>query len=149
MALTLLSAKKYTFSLKVTIQKSGKLGFSAPTAEELGIDVDTYAKFFMDDENPKSPIVVFNKTKDEDSFKANKSGDYYSLTTTVLFDSLGFDFKKQSIICDLKREEEYDSFVGGKAYRIVSRAPKSRKKAIVPPVSNPEPEKKPDMEDQQ
>ena len=103
----------------------------------------------MDDENPKSPIVVFNKTKDEDSFKANKSGDYYSLTTTVLFDSLGFDFKKQSIICDLKREEEYDNFVGGKAYRICSRAPKSRKKAIVPPVSNPEPEKKSDMEDQQ
>lgn len=149
MALTLLSAKKYTFSLKVTIQKSGKLGFSGPTAEELGIDVDTYAKFYMDDENPKSPIVVFSKNKDDDSFKANKSGDYYSLSTTVLFDSLGFDFKKQSIICDLKREEEYDNFVGGKAYRIVSRAPKSRKKAIVPPVSNPEPEKKSDMEDQQ
>ena len=33
MALTLLSAKNFAFTLKVTIHKSGKLGFSAPTAE--------------------------------------------------------------------------------------------------------------------
>ena len=42
MALTLLSAKNFTFTLKVTIQKSGKLGFSAPTAEALGIDTKSY-----------------------------------------------------------------------------------------------------------
>jgi len=149
MALTLLSAKNFTFTLKVTIQKSGKLGFSAPTAEALGIDTNTYAKFYMDDENPMSPVVVFSKNKDDDSFKANKSGDYYSLSTTILFDSLGFDFKKQNIICDLKREEEADAIVGGEAYRLVSRAPKSRRKTTASSVTTPEQQKESEKEEHQ
>lgn len=148
MALTLLSAKNFTFTLKVTIQRSGKLGFSAPTAEALGIDTNTYAKFYMDDENKLSPVVVFSKNKDDDSFKANKSGDYYSLSTTILFDSLGFDFKKQNIICDLKREEEADAIVGGTAYRLVSRAPKSRRKTTASSVTTPEQQKEVDKEEQ-
>ena len=149
MALTLLSAKNFAFTLKVTIQRSGKLGFSAPTAEALGIDTNTYAKFYMDDENPMSPVVVFSKNKDDDSFKANKSGDYYSLSTTILFDSLGFDFKKQNIICDLKREEDADAIVGGEAYRLVSRAPKSRRKATATTTTTPEPQKESDKEEHQ
>ena len=148
MALTLLSAKNFAFTLKVTIQRSGKLGFSAPTAEALGIDTNTYAKFYMDDENPMSPVVVFSKNKDDDSFKANKSGDYYSLSTTILFDSLGFDFKKQNIICDLKREEEADAIVGGEAYRLVSRAPKSRRKTTASTATTPEPQKESEKEKQ-
>lgn len=148
MALTLLSAKNFAFTLKVTIQRSGKLGFSAPTAEALGIDTNTYAKFYMDDENPMSPVVVFSKNKDDDSFKANKSGDYYSLSTTILFDSLGFDFKKQNIICDLKREEDADAIVGGTAYRLVSRAPKSRRKATATTATTPEPQKESEKEEQ-
>lgn len=147
MALTLLSAKDFSFTLKVTIQRTGKLGFSAPTAEALGIDSDTYAKFYMDDENKLSPVVVFCKNKDEDSFKANKSGEYYSLSTSILFESLGFDFKKQSIICDLKREEEADAIVGGEAYRLVSRAPKSRRKATSSTVTTTEQQKEVDMEE--
>ena len=149
MALTLLSAKNFSFTLKVTIQRTGKLGFSAPTAEALGIDSNTYAKFYMDDENKQSPVVVFSKNKDDDSFKANKSGDYYSLSTTILFDSLGFDFKKQNIICDLKREEDADAIVGGEAYRLVSRAPKSRRKATTTPATTPEPQKESDKEEHQ
>lgn len=149
MALTLLSAKNFAFTLKVTIQRSGKLGFSAPTAEALGIDTNTYAKFYMDDENPMSPVVVFSKNKDDDSFKANKSGDYYSLSTTILFDSLGFDFKKQNIICDLKREEDADAIVGGTAYRLVSRAPKSRRKATATTATTPEPQKESEKEEHQ
>lgn len=148
MALTLLSAKNFAFTLKVTIQRSGKLGFSAPTAEALGIDTNTYAKFYMDDENPMSPVVVFSKNKDDDSFKANKSGDYYSLSTSILFESLGFDFKKQNIICDLKREEDADAIVGGEAYRLVSRAPKSRRKATATTATTPEPQKESDKEEQ-
>ena len=149
MALTLLSAKNFAFTLKVTIQRSGKLGFSAPTAEALGIDTNTYAKFYMDDENPMSPVVVFSKNKDDDSFKANKSGDYYSLSTTILFESLGFDFKKQNIICDLKREEDADAIVGGEAYRLVSRAPKSRRKTTASTATTPEPQKESDKEEHQ
>ena len=149
MALTLLSAKNFAFTLKVTIQRSGKLGFSAPTAEALGIDTNTYAKFYMDDENPMSPVVVFSKNKDDDSFKANKSGDYYSLSTTILFDSLGFDFKKQNIICDLKREEDADAIVGGEAYRLVSRAPKSRRKTTASTATTQEPQKESDKEEHQ
>ena len=148
MALTLLSAKDFAFTLKVTIQRTGKLGFSAPTAEVLGIDGNTYAKFYMDDENPMSPVVVFSKNKDDDSFKANKSGDYYSLSTTILFDSLGFDFKKQNIICDLKREEDADAIVGGEAYRLVSRAPKSRRKTTASTTTAQEQQKEVDKEEQ-
>jgi hypothetical protein len=103
----------------------------------------------MDDENPMSPVVVFSKNKDDDSFKANKSGDYYSLSTTILFDSLGFDFKKQNIICDLKREEDADAIVGGTAYRLVSRAPKSRRKATATTATTPEPQKEVGKEEHQ
>ena len=84
---------------------------------------------------------------DEDSFKANKSGEYYSLSTSILFEKLGFDFKKQSVICDLKREEEADEFVGGEAYRLVSRAPKSRRKTTASTTTAQEQQKEVDKEE--
>ena len=138
----------YTNNLDTLITRQLKNGIYSVVHINSGIDGNTYAKFYMDDENKLSPVVVFSKNKDEDSFKANKSGDYYSLSTSILFESLGFDFKKQNIICDLKREEEADEFVGGMAYRLVSRAPKSRRKTTASTTTAQEQQKEVDKEEQ-
>lgn len=129
MKLTVLKANELSSPLKVTIQKTGKLGFTAFTASRLEIDTETYVMFYMDEDQPQSPILTFSKKCSSEAFRAHLGGSYYSLSTTALFDHLGIDYKQDNIICDLKREEEADAIVGGKAYRLVAREQKRRKKA--------------------
>lgn len=129
MRLTKLKANDFSQTLKATIQKTGKLGFTNFTANQLSIDTDTYVNFYLDEDAPQSPILVFSKTKSVEAFQARVSGGYYSLSTTALFAKLGFEFKKNNIICDLNREEQADEFVGGEAYRLVVRPIKRRHKS--------------------
>lgn len=127
MKLSKLKASDFSSTLKVTIQTTGKLGFTRFTASQLNLDTETYVEFYKDEDAPKSPILVFTKHPSNEAFAAHLSGDYYSLSTTALFDSLGFDFKSGKIMCELKREPAADEFVGGEAHRLIVRPVKKKK----------------------
>ena len=43
-------------------------------------------------------------TRDEDAFKVLKAGDYFSVNTKALFDSLGYDYRKSNIMFDMIKE---------------------------------------------
>ena len=97
----ILSAQDYN-KLKVAIQLSGKLGFTAETAKKLNITTESGIKFALNDDND---LYLINcKKSDESSFKVLKSGPYYSMNTKTLFDSLGYDYKLNSIIFDMTKE---------------------------------------------
>lgn len=131
MKLTILKANELSQPLKATVQKTGKLGFTAFTATQLNLDADTYVNFYQDEDAPQSPVLVFSKNASAESFRVHKSGQYFSLSTAALFDRLGFNYKAENVICDLKRIPEADELVGGDAYRLVAR-PRKAKKVSMP-----------------
>jgi hypothetical protein len=122
------SAKQYCAKLKVTIQSSGKLGFTDETAKELELTSQTYIKIGADRNNPEIMYLVVCRQADDDAFKVCKAGDYYYLPTTVLFMSLGFDFRNKTIIFDLTRSGGLDEELEGKVYKLNKRESDKRKK---------------------
>ena len=132
MKLSVLSAKELSKKLKVTVQKTGRLGFTQTTAETLNLKEMSYVKFYFDEERKTEPILHFKKEKDDDSFKAILSGDYYYLNTAPLFDKLGYDYKTQNIICDLVEDPEAKELLGdSNVYRLVPRKEDKRRRRPV------------------
>ena len=75
----ILSAKNYSVKLKVTIQSTGKLGFTEATAKALKLSKDSGVKFAMND---KEELFLINCEQcDEDAFKVLKGGDYFCVNT--------------------------------------------------------------------
>lgn len=122
------SAKQYSAKLKVTIQATGKLGFTDDTAKELELSTHTYIKLGGDESEPDVMYLVVLQEVNDDAFKVCKAGDYFYLPTTVLFLSLGYDFRNKTIIFDLTRAKEFDEEFGGKVYKLNKRESDKKKK---------------------
>ena len=127
MAITFFSIKQLTKTLKVTIQKTGRLGFTNQTAIDMKLDSNTYFLFGKDESIQADLIMIKLSGASNDAFRAVKSGDYYYLATTLLFDMLGYDYKKEPIIFDVRREPSLDVEAGGEAYLLTRRASKGRR----------------------
>ena len=85
MALNIISAKQFATKLKVTIQSSGRLGFTDDTAKSLDLSLGKYAKFAQDDEKGILYLVVLDSA-DEDAFPIRESGGYFYVPTKQMFD---------------------------------------------------------------
>ncbi len=125
------SARQYSAKLKVTIQSSGKLGFTDETAKELNLSSQTYIKLGVDENEPEDMYLVVLREADEDAFKVCKSGDYYYLPTTLLFMSLGYDYKNRTIMFDLTRSSEFDDEYGGTVYKLNKRESDKKRRKIM------------------
>lgn len=120
MALTTLSAKRFQTKLKVTIQSSGRLGFTDRTAKELKLEKGSRLKFLMDDKS-EALFLVKMAWEDEDAFDVKLSGNYYYLATKLLFDELGYDYRTRNIMFDLIRKPDLDEETGGETYKMSIR----------------------------
>lgn len=120
MALTTLSARRFQTKLKATIQSSGRLGFTDRTAKELQLEKGSRLKFLMDDES-KALFLVKVAQEDEDAFDVKLSGSYFYVTTKLLFDELGYDYKNRNIMFDLVRRPMMDEETGGETYKMNAR----------------------------
>lgn len=119
--ISIIKTSDFNVKLKATIHSSGRLGFTADTAEKLNLSEHTYIKFAHDDENENDLYLVVVTQDDEDAFKVIRSGKYFYLPTTALFQSFGFDFKKYNIIFDMVRMSDFDEIVNGKVYKLNKR----------------------------
>lgn len=119
--ITIIKTRDFNVKLKATIHSSGRLGFTADTATALSLSSSSYAKFAKDDEDDKALYLIITKTEDEDSFKVTKSGAYYYLPTTLMFESFGFDYKKFNIMFDLVRMSDLDELLEGQVYKLNKR----------------------------
>lgn len=127
MGIQVLSAKKYTQKLKVTVQVTGRLGFSDETAKAFRFSEGAaYVKFLRDPDTQVMYMAILYK-EDEDAFKVCKAGLYYYLSTTQLFSELGVDYKNNTVIYDLLRCAQYDEAFGGPVYQMNPRIIKRRK----------------------
>lgn len=129
MSLTVFSAKNYSAKLKVTVQATGKLGFTSETAKSLNLSPDTYIKIASDNGSADSLYMIICQNPDEDGFKVNRISGYYSLPTSVLLTELGIDYKMKTVIYDLSRDSSLDIEAGGIVYKMNKRE-KQRKKEV-------------------
>lgn len=129
--ITIIKTRDFNVKLKATIHSSGRLGFTADTAIALSLSSFSFAKFARDDEDDQALYLIITAKEDEDSFKVTKSGSYYYLPTTLMFESFGYDYKKYNIMFDLIRKSNLDELLGGQVYklnkRIVARKEKKPK----------------------
>ena len=130
MKLTVYSARDFNSKLKVTIQSTGRLGFTAETAESLQLSPDTFIKIAHDEEQDDSLFLIVCNQQDGDGFKLNCVSKYYSLPTTSLFEQLGYDFVNNTVIFDLYREPTLDAEADGTVYKMKKREMKKKKKEV-------------------
>lgn len=105
MGFKILSAKEFSIKLKATIHSTGKFGFTEITARELNLTKESGIKFATDENDSKTLYLINCKLCDEDAFKVMKAGDYYSINTKAMFDTLGYDYKSKNIIFDIIKED--------------------------------------------
>lgn len=126
MTMEIFSAKNYLV-LKATIQKTGRLGFSAATSNVMGISTSSYFLIGKDEAIDADLIMVLLNRPSKDAFRVMQSGPYYYLKTTALFDMLRYDYKSARIFFDVKRDSSYDKISGGETYLLKQRKSKGRK----------------------
>lgn len=115
------NAKEYTLKLKATIQATGKLGFTQETIKTLELTPDCSVLIGQDEEQPGNFYMGVLRELREDAFPVIASGQYVNLNTKQLFDELGLDYTRWTIMFDLYRFKEGDEDMGCECYKMVMR----------------------------
>lgn len=116
------NAKELTQKLKATVQRTGKLGFTAETLEVLKIHQGTHIRIAEDTESKRILWMGVLQEPADDAFPVNKAGEYYYVNTTKLFETLGIDFRKKNCMYDMSRFPDYDQAIGGECYKMQLRS---------------------------
>ena len=127
MAITILSAKQFATKLKVTIQASGRLGFTEETANALDLPSGKFAKFAKDDEKGSLYLIIMNEDS-EDAFPIKSSSGYYYVPAKLMFDALAYDYENNNIMFDLVRQSSLDADLQGHVYYMKPRINKRKEK---------------------
>ncbi|AQW89707.1 hypothetical protein [Elizabethkingia anophelis] len=100
MELKFIKPKENASIAKITVHKTGKLGFSRGAAELLKITENKFCKFGISEQNEL--FIVMCKENDGETFGIAKAGDYYYVTAKSLLNDLDIDYKtKDTIIFDV------------------------------------------------
>ncbi len=93
------SPKDLERSLKATIHKTGKLGFTQESATKLQLTNTKGVKIARNkgDEFDTNLYMVIEDSHNELNFKVNKAGQYYYVNTAALFDNLKYNYKDNTI----------------------------------------------------
>lgn len=117
MKLNFIKPKESNAPAKITVHKSGKLGFSRGAMDLLNLEENRYAKFGLDEE--ENLCIVMVAEADEETFAVAKAGQYYYINAKVLLQELGVDYTAPATtIFDIRRTEEPD------IYRLAKRTVK-------------------------
>ena len=127
MTIKIISAKQFATNLKVTIQASGRLGFTEDTARVLNLEAGKFAKFAQDDEKGSLYLIIMNEDS-EDAFPIKSSSGYYYVPAKLMFDMLGYDYENNNIMFDLVRQPSYDDDLKGQVYQMKPRINKRKDK---------------------
>ena len=73
MNINFIKPKEINAVAKITIHKSGKMGFSRGASELLKLDVNKYAKFGFNEDNDF--VIVITQESDDSTFSISKAGE--------------------------------------------------------------------------
>lgn len=119
--LNFIKPKETDGAVKLTVHKTGKLGFSKGAIELLNIGANKYCKFATNnaDTNDVSVYMVVDPNGDEYSFKISKAGDYYYIKAKSFLNEMDIDFEDETrtIIFDIQQID----YNGEKIYKLKKR----------------------------
>ena len=109
MQLKILKPKEPNAIAKLTVQRSGKLGFSKGALELLDLEANKFAKFGFDE--LENFYIVIYKESDEETFNISKAGDYYYINAKTLLEDLEIDYSSDdTTIFDIRRTDVENTF---------------------------------------
>ena len=127
MELNFFKPKESTGTYKLTVHKTGKLGFSKAASDLLDLKRNKYCKIGegKGEDGSASLFMVISKEKDEFTYSISKAGDYYYLKANQLLTDLGVDYKDNdvTIIYDLEKKK----IEGNTLYKLNKRIIEKRK----------------------
>lgn len=123
----ILDIGQYSVKLKATIQQTGRLGFTAETAEVLALSVQKSVQFARDDEGDKALYMVLRDGQPDNSLRVMKAGKYFYLPTKQMFDAWGEDYINKVVMFDMVHVASLDAQFGGQVYKMVRRELDKRK----------------------
>lgn len=105
---------------RVSIHKTGKLGFNRDAADFLDLKNQVSASIFTNEEDPTDLNLYTQFHAEEmieDSFKVSKAGEYYYLNTRNLFDKMEIEYDgNHTISYDIFKKE-----IEGEEYFVFKR----------------------------
>lgn len=104
--------KETNSACKVTVHKTGKLGFSKSASDILDLKNNKYCKIGKDSNSEGADILfmLVSTEKDEFSYKISKAGEYYYLKAKQLLLDLEIDYKNDetTTIYDIEKSKIND-----------------------------------------
>jgi hypothetical protein len=92
-------------TIKASVHKTGKLGFSSGAEKFMNLKEDLYTKIGFDKEDNNKLYLIISENS-ENAFKIAKAGDYFYINLKHILDSRNIDYKSKSIIYDIKKDIE-------------------------------------------
>lgn len=94
---------------KLTVHKTGKLGFSKGAMDLLNTARNRFARFGFDDQDDL--LMEVSDAVQESSFPISKAGEYDYINAKTMLEDLGIDYTGQNtVIFDLKRTADKTTF---------------------------------------
>lgn len=111
-------------NLKVTIHRTGKMGFTMDAAKKLNLEEMKSANIGFNKNDPSDTMLYLFIEKDITlgKFRISKAGLYYYINTKILFDNLKIDYSKGNITYDMTEE----TLSGRVIYKLKRREIKSK-----------------------
>jgi len=112
-------------TVKATVHKSGKLGFSTGAAQKLELAQGVSFLVARDKSDPDSKALYLKMSSvdTEDAYKVAKAGKYFYLRIKNILDTMGFDYATASVIFNIQEVS-----VGGDVlYKLVRKPAKKEK----------------------
>jgi len=98
MGIKFINAEDYSKTIKASIHRSGKLGFSEGAIKMLGLDDKKSIRFGVDaeDEAGDSFYLLVIQGEEKGAFKVYRAGSYFYINTRNFFDFQGIDYKNKN-----------------------------------------------------
>ncbi|MEA5402111.1 hypothetical protein VB776_04240 [Arcicella sp. DC2W] len=91
---------------KATIHITGKLGLNREAVKYMNINESTYFRIALDkDAKEKKDIFFVTSDKEEaGAIKVSKSGEYFFINLSTLFDTMKLEYDKYTIAFDITKD---------------------------------------------
>ena len=114
-----IDARKFSKSAKMTIQRTGKLGFSNEAADLFLLKNRQEKRLLLFDMGEDNFMAIVTNKENEEGFKILKGGEYYYVRMKNFFDSRSIPYQTKRVIYDISDTgEEYE---GEKVYKLTQR----------------------------
>ena len=110
-------------TIKASVHKSGKLGFSAGAIKLIDFEKNKFFKIARKKDSPNVLFLFPIEAADEYTFKVSKAGDYYYLKIKRLLSQLNIDYRneKENLSYDIDEVKEE----GKRYFKLVQRKKKA------------------------